>query len=283
MYRRLSFAASLSALALAGLLAGGCSTTGNSLAGDAVDAVAEGDSEPAPPPKTDPAAIEALDRMAAYLQTLQSFEIVAETEKDEVLPDGQKIQISGTNIYKVRRPTRFKFEFTTDRKVRHFFYDGKNFTIWAPRNKMYAQTAAPGTIREVMDELDAKYDLDTPLVDLFYWGTERVNASNVESAIRVGYSRMNGKDSDHYAFRGKEVDFQVWIQRGKQPLPLKMVITSWQEDDSPQYAAELSWKTSVKWPDSTFVFSPPKGAQRIPINEVPVPGETAASDATPTQ
>ncbi|MEJ0041147.1 MAG: DUF2092 domain-containing protein [Rhizomicrobium sp.] len=83
---------------------------------------------PAKNQDVEPEALAALDRMGAYLRTLQSFEIKAVTTTDVVLDDGQKVQFAGTNTYKVRRPNGFVISVANDRKVRQFYYDGKSLT-----------------------------------------------------------------------------------------------------------------------------------------------------------
>ena len=52
---------------------------------------------------------------------------------------------------------------------------------------------------------------------------------------------MGGADTDHYAFRQGDVDWQIWIERGERPLPRKLVITTREEVGQPQYSAELTW------------------------------------------
>lgn len=217
------------------------------------------------PAVRDEAAIAALTRMSGFLRNLQTFEIVATTEKDEVLDDGQKLQFGGTTTYRLRRPDRMFVQLESDRKVRQLYYNGSTVTVAAPRMGMYAVFDAPQTIAGTIDLAEDKYDIDIPLADLFRWGTEQIPADAVQGARVVGYARIDGADTDHYAFRGAEVDWQIWIQRGDHPFPLKVVITSVGEDQIPQYTAELKWKVVKTWPDSTFVFVPPKGAAKISV------------------
>ena len=46
--------------------------------------------------------------MAAYLRTLEDFEVRAETTIDEVTTDNdQKLQFAGNTLYRVHRPNAF--------------------------------------------------------------------------------------------------------------------------------------------------------------------------------
>ena len=46
------------------------------------------------------------------------------------------------------------------------------------------------------------------------------------SGFVVGPSVVGGVKSTHLAFRGAEVDWQIWIENGDKPLPRKYVITT---------------------------------------------------------
>jgi hypothetical protein len=225
--------------------------------------------QPAPTPQAAPAtdidikAIDALKAMGAYLRTRKAFGLRSETTTDEVLDNGQKVQFGGTVDYLVRKPNGMRAEVVSDRKRRQYFYDGKTVTVYGPTNRYYASAAAPPTITELLQFLDQKYDVDLPLADLFLWGTDKDGLDDIKSAINIGPSRIGGIECDHYVFRQADVDWQIWIERGKTPLPRKLVITTTSEPTQPQYVAMLKWDLNPKLNDKTFTFVPPKGAQRI--------------------
>ena len=218
----------------------------------------------------DPKAIEALKTMGAYLRTLKSFALHSDTTKDEVLDSGQKIQFTNTIDIQSKLPDRLRIDVNSDRMQRKVYYDGKTVTQYAPRLNYYASFAAPGTVRETLVAAADKFDLHLPLADLFFWGTDQSGIEDIKSAIEVGASRVGGVECDHYAFRQEGVDWQIWIERGKTPLPRKLVITTQDEPAHPQYMAVLRWDLKASIADKTFAFVPPKGAQKI----------TAASVAT---
>ena len=146
----------------------------------------------APAPTLDAGATAALDRMAAYMRTLNVFRIEARTTLDEVLENGQKVQSEGMVEMLVRRPDRLRARITGEDKSRILFYDGKNFTLYGDRTGYYATAAAPSTLVELIDVLDAKYGIEMPLVDLYYWGTDRASKEKITSAIDVGPSAIDG-------------------------------------------------------------------------------------------
>ena len=219
----------------------------------------------------DPQAIAALDRMGAYLRTLTRFSVHAETATDEVLLNGQKIQFEKTVDMKVQRPDKFRLDLSSDRKERQLFYDGKTLTVYGERVGYYAQTKAPPTINETVQEAHDRFGIATPLADLFYWGTKDSDDDSLEGAIDVGPSRLKGVDTEQYAFQRSDVDFQVWIEKGDKPLPRKFIVTTKSEPSQPQYTVHLAWDLEPKFDDNVFNFSPPPGAKRIVFEEQPNP------------
>jgi hypothetical protein len=228
---------------------------------------------PAPQAKSatdiDVKAIEALKAMGAYLRTLKTFALRSETTIDEVLDNGQKVQFGGTVDYRVRRPNGLRAEIASDRRHRQFYFNGKTLTQYGPTNGYYASIAAPPTISELLQVLDEKYGVELPLADLFLWGTDKDGLNDIKSAITIGPSRIGGIECDHYVFRQADVDWQIWIERGKTPLPRKLVITTTSEPAQPQYVAVLKWDLAPKLDDKTFTFVPPKGAQKIVLATTP--------------
>ena len=52
----------------------------------------------------------------------------------------------------------------------------------------------------------------------------------------------------------------MWIARGTEPLPCKLVVTDLTDEARPQYSAELDWMLDPTFGDVVFEFTPPKDA-----------------------
>ena len=212
----------------------------------------------------EPAAVSALQRMSAYLGTLNAFELKNETSLDLVRDDGQKIELDGTSHYVVQRPNGFMIEVATDQKVRQFYYDGKTLTVNAPKLGYYSSVPAPPTIRETLDLARDRYGIALPLEDLFRWSDPALaRTAKLESAMVVGASTIGGVQCDQYAFREGDIDWQIWIQRGDKPLPRKVVIVDRTDESHPAFSVRLNWDTSPQVSKDAFAFSPPKDAKAI--------------------
>lgn len=212
----------------------------------------------------EPEATEALRRMSAYLATLPSVELTSETSLDLVTESGQRLQFDGTAKYKIRRPNGFVIDVSTDLKKRKFFYDGKSFTVFAPELGFYATVPAPPTNIATLDTLWEKYGIALPLEDLFRWNdASRPRREALTSGFDVGPATLDGVETEHYAFREGDIDWQVWIRKADPPLPLKLVIIDRSDPADPAYIARLTWNLSPKFDDADFAFHPDPAAKSI--------------------
>jgi hypothetical protein len=216
----------------------------------------------------EPEAVQALKTMSAYLATLQGFEITTDTTLDLITSDGQRVEVGGTAHYKARRPNGLVIVVDSDLKKRRFVYDGKTFVISAPELGYYAKVVAPPTIRELLDTAWTRYGVALPLEDLFRWN-DPSSAGHIQaliSAFSMGRTKLNGVDTDQYVFREKDVDWQVWIQRGAEPLPLKVVIVDRSDPAGPAYVAKLTWNTHPTFAADDFQFTPGKDDKLIKLS-----------------
>jgi hypothetical protein len=221
----------------------------------------------AAPPAIDPDAMEALNKMGAYLRSLKSFQVTGNITNDDVLQDGQIVQNASKVDLLAAKPNRMRVEVTSDEKHRLFLYDGKNFTVFGRLVNYYATVPAPPTIRELFTDIEDKYGIELPLVDLFKWGTDDADIKKITSAVDIGPTSINGVTCEQYAFRQEGLDWQIWIQLGDYPLPLKFVIRTLSDEARPQHSDTLTWNLAPSFNDAAFVFDPPPDAQRILLAE----------------
>jgi hypothetical protein len=217
----------------------------------------------APQGAVDPGAIAALRRMGAFLRAQQTMWVQGDVTTDGFLPSGQKVQYAGTVDLKAQRPNRLRVELASDRETKQLFYDGTTFTVFQPTVGYYASFAAPPTLAGLVDVLEQRYGVDLPLADLFRLGTDEAQLAAIQRATMVGWSTVKSTMCAHYAFHQADVDWELWVQEGPQPLPRKLVVTTTTEKAEPQHVAVLSWNLAPRIDASAFVFTPPPHAQRI--------------------
>ena len=188
-----------------------------------------------------------------------------------MLDDGQKVEFDGIVDMIVVRPNHLRAEVTSDKQQRFYFSGGGSFTVWARRVNYYATIPAPPTLRELADMLADKYDLELPLVDLFYWGDRR-STDAITGALDLGASQVDGVTCEHYVFRQEGLDWQVWIQQGDFPLPRKLVVTTTTDAARPQFTSVMTWNLAPSYNDAAFTFEPPKDAKRITLGQAKAAG-----------
>jgi hypothetical protein len=216
----------------------------------------------------DPASIQALKDMGAFLHTLKRFRVMTELTGERVLADGQKLQHTASASLDVERPNKLRVRMHSARSERELFFDGKAVTLYTPAQKYYSTVELSDTIGGLIDRLEAKYGVQLPMQDLFRWGTPAAPFDKIESAMNGGQDFIDDELCDHYAFRQGKNDWQIWIATGNKPLPRKLVITNRSDEARPQSVQVFEWNLKPTFKDAVFKFTPPKGATRIEI--VPV-------------
>ena len=209
----------------------------------------------------EPEALNALKGMATYLRSLKDFQVRGEITDEIVLTDGQKIQVAKTTNLLARLPDRLMADIDGDQGARMYFYNGQQFTIFAREQGFYASVPAASTLKQVVTTLDDKYGVEIPLADLFLWGED--DAADLKSAIDIGPSDVDGITCEHYAYRQEGLDWQVWIEEGSHPLPLKLVLTTTTDEARPQHEATMKWNLAPSYDESSFTFDPPAGTHKI--------------------
>jgi hypothetical protein len=213
----------------------------------------------------DPASIQALKDMGAFLQTLKRFRVSTELTGERVLADGQKLQHTAMADMDVERPNKLRVRMHSARSQRELFYDGKTVTLYAPAQKYYSAVEFSDTIGGLTNRLEERYGVQVPLQDLFLWGTPAAPLDKIQSAMNAGQDFVGDDLCDHYAFRQDKVDWQIWITTGSKPLPRKVVISSRTDDARPQSVSLIEWNLKPNFKDTVFRFTPPKGSSKIEI------------------
>ena len=213
----------------------------------------------------DPETVAALKRMGAYLQTLQRFEVKAARTTETVLADGQKLQNSAVAETQVHRPNKLRLTTWRGKNQKDLVYDGKTVTLYTSALKYYASAETANTIAGMVGQLNERYGIEFPMADLFRWGTDAAPVDKLESAMNAGQDLVGQHVCNHYAFRQEQIDWQLWIRDGDQPLPCKIVITDRSDEARPQSVSVLNWNLKPSFKDAVFKFTPPKDAKRIGI------------------
>jgi hypothetical protein len=215
-------------------------------------------------PGIEPQAEKLLKASTDFLASQKQFSVETRSSLEVVLVSGQKIQFDHTARQSIQRPNKLRAERVGDLVDQAFYYDGKSLTLYNPGEKYYATVAAPGTLEEMLDFARTSLDIVAPAGDLIYKNAFEILMTDVTQGFVVGKGIVEGVRCDHLAFRAPHVDWQIWIQEGSQPLPRKLVITTRDVVNAPQFAVVATkWNLQPKLAAQTFSFSPPKDAKKV--------------------
>ena len=207
----------------------------------------------------DAEASRALDRMGAYLRTLKNFEVTATGARDEVYPNGQKLQTLTRTTYLVAQPDKMRVRLEGDSYDRTVYYDGKTMSLYGAGAKKYVRFPVSGSLDTVLKDAYDQYGIDFPLQDLFRWGSPSAIAERPREGFKVGEAEVDGQIVEHYAFRHEDADFQIWMDAGDKPLPRRLVISDPDQPGQPQYAVNFRWNLAPKIAPGSFAFTPKAG------------------------
>jgi hypothetical protein len=218
----------------------------------------------AQPAGIDPQATKLLRASTDYLASQKRFTVETRSTLEVVLTSGQKLQFGNTVNMAVQRPDRLWAARSGDVVDQVFYYDGKTLTLHNPGEQFFATVPAPGTIEEMLDFARTSLDIIAPAGDLVYRNAYDILMDGVTSAFVVGKGMVEGVRCVHLAFRASDVDWQIWIQEGTQPLPRKLVITSRDVTSAPQFSVVMTrWNLAPTLADGKFRFTPPAGARGV--------------------
>jgi hypothetical protein len=211
-----------------------------------------------------PEAQRLLKASTDYLASQKQLSADTRNTLEVVLKSGQKIEFNHTARLSAQRPNKLRAERTGDLVDQVFVYDGKTLTLHNPKDKAFAQMAAPDTLEGMLDFARAKLDIVAPAGDLLYKNAYDILMDGVTDGFVVGKAVIEGVRCDHLAFRAPHVDLQVWVQEGAQPLPRRLVITTRDLPNAPQFAVTVTkWNLKPTFSAQTFVFTPPAGAKKV--------------------
>ena len=218
----------------------------------------------AQPAGIDPQAQKLLRTSMDYLAAQKRFTVDTRSTIETVLTSGQKLQFGNTVSMAAQRPNKLWAKRYGDLVDQVFYYDGKTLTLHNPGDKVYARVDAPGTIEEMLDFARTRLDIVAPAGDFVYRDAYDILMDGVTDGFVVGKGIVEGVRCDHLAFRAPHVDWQIWIQEGKQPLPRKIVITTRDVVNAPQFDVTMTkWNLAPKFDDSLFSFTPPAGTRTV--------------------
>jgi len=228
-------------------------------------------------PAIDPQADALLHAVAAHMQSLTAFSVTEKSLVDRVFPNGQKVAFSHKTAIKVARPDKLRAEATGDDVSGTWVQNGTTFQVYDATAKTYVAFDVPPRLADALDTAMAQLRLIGPMIDLLAADPYKSMMEGVLEAVYVGKSEVDGKPCHHLAFRQLTKDFELWVDAGKTPWPLRLAVTDKTLHGDPRTLVTYAdWKAVTRFPAKTFDFTPPADAVRVKLASPP-----AAAPAKP--
>ena len=225
-------------------------------------------------------AAQILKSMSDYLTNQKSISATYNTDIEVITPELQKIQFDSSGSLEMNRPDQIHATRTGGYADVELFFDGKALTVYGKDKNIYAEVDAPGSIQDLVKALRGR-SVAIPGADLLLPNVYDAMMARVIDAKHVGLGVIDGVECEHLAFRNQDIDWQLWVQTGANPIPRKLVITSKAVGGAPQYTLTIKdWKTDAPADAATFAFKAPAGAKKVgpeglaSLDEIP-PGAPA--------
>ncbi len=211
----------------------------------------------------DAKAIEVLDAMSAYLGKAKTLSFTANTSFDDLLT-GLKTKVFRTTKLYVKRPTgTYASELTDDGTGRKIWFDGNKLTQYFTHSNKYQELEFKGTNDAAMDELVDKYDARFVLGDLLYTDSAKNYKEHLLSAEYMGLKLVGGTPAHHLSFESEAADFQLWVQVGATPVPLRYEITHVDIPSEPEFLSRFTnWVIDAPANEELFRAVVPAGAKK---------------------
>lgn len=212
----------------------------------------------------DPDAV--LKAMSDYMASQQNVTVTFDSDIEIITPMIEKIQFTNSGEVQFSRPDKLRAHRAGGYAEVDLVFDGKSLTVHGKHRNAYATAEMPGTIEQLVDRLRHQMGVELPAADLLLSNAYEALTDDVIESKYVGHGVIDGVECHHLAFRGRETDWQIWVELGDNPIPRKYVITSKTVAAAPQYTLRIkSWKNEAT---DAFAFTAPEGAEKVEFKEL---------------
>ena len=211
-------------------------------------------------------ALNILSGSTQFIEATAAFSTKGNFGGDLILENGQIVEHGSSFTVLFSRPSKLYMQLNSREGYEAtIFFDGETITVAAKYDgrQVYDTTPQPGDVNE---SLDFMVGLTGGPRELNFFLTEQLTQSlnRVRTGYYVGKSIIGGVSCDHLAVRMDTRDGQVWIERGDEPKPWRILITHREEPAQPRFWAQFDeWDFSPEFSESTFKYTPSEGAVKF--------------------
>jgi hypothetical protein len=191
--------------------------------------------------------------MTDYLAAQKAISFDYDSNLEVVSTDKQKLGLASSGTLTLNRPDKVHMTRTGGFANAELTFDGKTVTLFGKKQNAYVQVDEPGTVDKLVDALRKKFQKPMPAADLLMSDPHALLMSNVTDVKDLGSGVIRGQECNHIAARSDNADWQLWIAQGDRPYPCRLVITSTNLPESPEYTIDIrSWKAGAEVASDPF-------------------------------
>jgi hypothetical protein len=146
------------------------------------------------------------------------------------------------------------------------------------RSGVWAQTAAPGTLDAMLDDVTRRFSLPVPIGDVVYSKPYDAFIGPTTTGGFVGRETIDGVECGHMTYSDAFVDVGIWIALAGQGLPCRLELGYKQVPGKPKARIDFkSWDLAPRITEGAFVFPPGEATKQIAFEQFAA-GLLAAGD-----
>jgi hypothetical protein len=219
---------------------------------------------PPPAPIIDQYALDRLKQMSEKLTSTKAFTYHSSSSIELQAVTGQFLTFFVESEVVLQRPNKLRVNVSGDVPDIQLYFDGAKVSAFDPQKNVHAASGPLATIDEMLDFVMNKAQINFPSADFMYSDPYAVMTKNLTHAIVVGPSMVNGVPCEHFAYMEPGINWEIWIESGKNALPLRLAMTYKQVPNFPRFLVEFfDWNLKPKLKANTFVFKAPANAKQI--------------------
>ena len=212
----------------------------------------------------DERAVNALRAMSDFIEMQDAFIIAGEASSDFRLPGGGLAAQTAIIEVAYREPVSMHFTRFDGADTDVLNIHDATLLYFDESEGYYAAADSPESISEALDYAFLELDIDLPLLDLVRSNTFDLMVEGGDEVLYLGNTaQVRGVTCHHVAIRSADLDVQLWIETGEQPLPRRVMLTDKWVGGAPRFVANLDWDLDPAFEPTRFEFTPPQDAEKI--------------------
>ena len=202
--------------------------------------------------------------MSEKLVSAKAFTFRSNSSMELQAVTGQFLTFFTESEVALQRPNKLRVNISGDVADLQLYFDGAKFSAFDLQKNLHAISDPLTTIDEMLDFVMTKAQINFPSADLMYSNPYAIITKNLTHAIMVGPSMVNGVPCEHFAYMEPGINWEIWIENGKNALPLRLAMTYKQVPNFPRFLIEFAdWNLNPKLSADIFVFKIPGNAKQI--------------------